>query len=199
MTSDRRPEPGSPWANHCPDAFPREWLTSGTLPAEFTRPATGDEADLITGRMTVDEYLRRTGKTASPSPRVPTTGKPRGKGKPSPVVKKLFGLNKFLDGLRDREPKLYPLAVVVWCWLWRCERDGRASTSERKLAERFGVTRKTVRLQLRALTDAGFLTLVKLGMRDHSPSIYAVRPVPKKPTSTDVPPDVNLESHEGSL
>jgi hypothetical protein len=48
--TDRRPEPGSPWARHYPDAWPREWLDrSGELPTGFTRAADPREADLITG------------------------------------------------------------------------------------------------------------------------------------------------------
>lgn len=188
MTAARRPEPGSPWARHCPHAFPREWVTGGSLSAGFARPATGDEADLITGRMPEAEFRRRTGKTGPPSPRVPTTGKTRGKGKPSPVVRKLFGWNRFLDGLRDREPKLHPLAVAIWAWLWRCERDGRARASERRLAERFGVGRGSIRARVRELLDGGFLSVVRWGVHGRSPTVYRVRPTPRKPTST---PDVN--------
>ena len=195
--TDRRPAPGSPWAKLCPDAFPREWVTGGKLPDGFARPASTYEADLITGRMGEAEYLRRTGKAGTPAPAPPGKAEGKGKRKPSPVVKKLFGWNKFLDGLRDREPKLHPLAVAVWCWLWRCEKDGRARASERKLAERFGVERKTVRRHLRALTAAGFLAVVEVGRRDHSPTVYRVRPVPKKPTSTDAEPDAALDAEQG--
>ena len=200
--TDRRPEPGSPWAKHCPDAFPREWLTGGKLPAGFARPATAYEADLITGRIKEAEFLRRTRKAGTRSPAAPGSkpgrGKGRGKRKPSPVVRKVFGWNKFLDGLADREPRLHPLAVAVWCWLWKCEKDGLARATERKLAERFGVARKTVRRHLRTLTEVGFLAVVEVGRRDHSPTVYRVRPVPKKPNSTDAEPDANLDPDEGS-
>ena len=181
--TDRRPEPGSPWARHCPDAFPREWLDGARqLPAGFARPATVDEADLITGRVKEAEFLRRTGKAGTPSPAAPV--KAQGKGKPSPVVRKLFGWNRFLDGLRDREPKLRPLAVSVWCWLWRCEKGGLARATERKLAGRFGVGRDTIRRHLRTLTDAGFLAVVRRGVHGRSATVYRVRLTPKKPTST---------------
>ena len=187
-----RPEPGSPWAKHCPDAFPRAWVTGGKLPDGFARPATVDEADLITGRVKEAEFLRRTGKVPpSPAPPVKKTGK--GKRKPSPVVRKLFGWNRFLDGLAGREPKLHPLAVGIWCWLWRCEKDGLARATERKLAERFGVERKTVRRHLRTLTDAGFLGVLRIGRRDHSPTVYRVRPVPKNGTAPDAGPGADLD------
>ena len=116
-----------------------------------------------------------------------------GKRKPSPVVRKLFGWNRFLDGLRDREPKLRPLAVSVWCWLWRCEKGGLARATERRLAERFGVGRGSIRARLRELLDAGFLAVVVVGRRDHSPTVYRVRPVRKKPTSTDAEPGADLD------
>ena len=180
----RRPEPGSPWAKHCPDAYPREWMDGGELPAGF-RPATTYEADLITGRAGEGAYLRRTGKPAPSPPPVP---KPAKRRKPSPVVRKLFGWNRFLDGLTKRETRLHPLAVAVWCWLWRCEKDGHARTSERKLAGRFGVVRDTIRKRLRELTEAGFIRVVKRGVHGRSATVYRVRSVVKKPkTCTPVP------------
>lgn len=187
--TDRRPEPGSPWAKHCPDAFPREWVTGGKLPDGFTRPASTYEADLITGRIKEAEFFRRTGKAVTPSPVAPTKTQGKGRRKPSPVVRKLFGWNKFLDGLAGREPRLHPLAVAVWCWLWRCEKDGRARATERKLAERFGVERKTVRRHLRTLTDAGFLAVARRGVHGRSATVYRIRPTPKKSTPT-ADPDV---------
>ena len=43
---DRRPEPGSPWARLCPDAWPREWLDERReLPPGFTRAADPLEAE----------------------------------------------------------------------------------------------------------------------------------------------------------
>ncbi|OWK35543.1 GntR family transcriptional regulator [Fimbriiglobus ruber] len=179
----RRPEPGSPWERHCPVAFPREWLDGARqLPAGFVRPASTYEADLITGRMTEAEFLRRTGKAAPPSPAAP--GKKTRKGKPPPVLRKLAGWNRFLDGLAGREPRLHPLAVAVWCWLWKCERDGSALASERRLAERFGVGRDNLRARLRELLDEGFLVVIQKGVHGRSATEYRVRPTPKKPTST---------------
>src|SRR5687768_13139867 len=52
------PEPGSPWARYCPDAWPREWLgPAGELPPGFSRPAEPLEADLITRRLTEAGFL----------------------------------------------------------------------------------------------------------------------------------------------
>ena len=177
--TDRRPEPGSPWERHCPDAFPREWVTGGTLPAGFTRPASTYEADLIAGKMTEAEFLRRTGKAGTPSPAAPGKGQRKGKRKPSPVVRKLKGWNRFFDESQFHEPRLTPLAVALWCWLWRCEQKGVAKTSERMLAKRFGAGRTSIRTKLRELEHAGFLELKHRGMRDHSATIFWVRPAPK--------------------
>lgn len=189
--TDRRPEPGSPWAKHCPDAFPREWVTGGKLPDGFARAATGYEADLIAGRIKEAEFLRRTGKVA-PSPVSPSTpgtntrgkGRDRGKRKPSPVVAKLLAWNRFLDGLRDHEPRLHPLAVALMCWLLRCAKDGKARASERRLADRFGVGRDTIRRHLRTLADAGFLAVARRGVHGRSATVYRIRPVPKVPKTT---------------
>lgn len=174
----RRPEPGSPWERHCPDAFPREWLDGGELPAGFTRPASTFEADLIAGRMGEAEFLRCTGKPSSPSP-----APAKRKRTVPPVVRKLLGWNRFLDALTRREPRLHPLAVALWCWLWRCERKGFARTSERKLAERFGVGRSTVRARLADLRAAGFLAVARRGTFTRSATVYRVRPTPNVPTT----------------
>jgi hypothetical protein len=120
------------------------------------------------------EFLRRTGKPSPPSP-APS----KRKRKVPPVVRKLFGWNRFLDALTRREPRLHPLAVAVWCWLWRCERDGFARTSERKLAERFGVGRGSVRARLTELREAGFLAVARRGTFNRSATVYRVRPVAK--------------------
>jgi len=183
----QRPEPGSPWAKHCPDAAPRAWIVAGKLPDGFTRPATPDEAELILGRIREAEFLRRTGKAGTPSPVVAGTKPPRkghGKGKPSPVVAKLLAWNRFLDGLRDHEPRLHPLAVALMCWLLRCAKDGKARASERRLADRFGVGRDTIRRHLRTLADAGFLAVARRGVHGRSATVYRIRPVPKVPKTT---------------
>ena len=180
---DKRPEPGSAWERHCPDAWPRSWLDNGMMPDGFTRPATQDESDLITGRISERLFLHRTGKLAPscvPSSS-PTKKATAGKRKLSPVMRKLFGWNRFLDALANREPRLHPVAVALWCWLWRCERKGHARASERKLAARFGVCRDNIRSRLDELTEAGFLTVARRGVHGKTSTIYRIRPVPKKP------------------
>src|SRR6185312_10387626 len=118
----RSPEPDSPWARHCPDAWPREWLDgAGALPAGFTRPAGPHEADLITGRITEAAFLAATGRhSVKPLPR------PKGKRKSSPVVAKILGYRRFFETFPFLNPRLSAGAAAVWCWLWTCERKGHA-------------------------------------------------------------------------
>ena len=161
-----RPEPGSAWARNCPEAFPREWLAGSTsLPEGFARIATGKEADLICGRITEDAFL---GRKPAPPPK-------KGKKTVNPVVRKVKGYRIFFEGLEAREPRLSPLAVAVWCWLWTCESEGEARTTERPLEKRFGSTRKTIRSRLRELEAAGYLELRSRGRMGRTPTVYRVR------------------------
>ncbi len=169
----KRPEPGSAWQRHCPDAYPRDWLTGKReLPDGFTRPATSIEADLICGRVSEVRFLASRPGSAPPST---PPAKPKKMGKPSPVVLKIFGYNRFFTALSKREPRFSPLAVALWCWLWRCEKDGLARTSERRLEDRFGTSRKTIRKALRALEEAGFLKLIRKGQWNRRSTVYRVR------------------------
>jgi len=168
----RRPEPGSPWARHCPDAWPREWLDErGELPPGFTRAAAPREADLITGRMTEAAFLAATTRPGSPS----VTHSPRSCGKLSPVVRKVFGYRRFLDALANLNLRLSPGAVALWCWLWTCERKGYARCSVRKLANRFRVHSSTATRGLAELRAAGFVRVVRRGRAGVSPSVVRAR------------------------
>lgn len=175
------PEPGSPWERFCPDAFPFEMLDSvgGKLPSGFRRFASDAEADLITGRITEEQFREaRSGKPTPFSKSASST-----KRKPSAVVKKLFAANRFADGLMKHEPRLSPLAVAVWFWLWRCERKGLSRCSVVKLANRFGVSRRTVQRALCELRERGFIRLVRRGRPPRTPSVYRLRSIPKPSSS----------------
>lgn len=109
-------------------------------------------------------------------------------------MRKLGGWNRFLDHLAKRERPLSPLAVALWCWLWRCERKGLARATERRLANRFHVGRSTIRARLRELMEAGFLTVVRRGKRNRTPTIYRIRP---QVTGSEIDPLQGLKStHE---
>ena len=175
--SERRPEPGSPWARHCPDAWPREWLDERReLPPGFARPATRLEADLITGRVTEAGFLAASGRAPV---RVPAPRRD-GKRKPNAVVAKVLGYRRFFDGLPALEPRLSPGAVAVWCWLWTNERKGLSRYSVRKLAERFrsGLTATVSRLK--ELREAGFLKTVRRGRTGRTCTVVRVRPTPRR-------------------
>ncbi len=178
-----RPEPGSTWQRHCPHAWPRPWLENGKKPDGFTRVATPEEFDLIAGRIGEAEFL---GKTRRRRPSSSPPQSPRSKRKPTPVVLKLFGWNQFFDSSGELEPRLPPLAVAVWCWLQLRTREGLATTSERQLEARFGVTRKTLRTSLRALEAVGYLELRTRGRWNQSPTVYSVRSAPRSGVKTDI-------------
>jgi hypothetical protein len=135
--NDRQPEPGSPWARHCPDAWPREWLDErGELPPGFSRAADPREADLIIGRVTEVAFLHAatlSHRTVRPRTKAPSSPPhpPRSRRKGNPVVAKLLGSRRFFDALPNLEPRLSPGAVAVWCWLWTCAKKGRARCSAR--------------------------------------------------------------------
>ncbi len=178
--TDRTPAPGSPWATHCPEAWPREWLDdSRELPLGFTRPADPLEADLITGRLTEAAFLHTTGRGVS-RPATPSSHS-EGKRRPNPVVAKLLGYRQFLDALPDLKPRLSAGAVATWCWLWTCERKGLSRCTVRKLAKRFDNGKSTAERWLAELREAGFIRIVRRGRTGTTPSVVRVRPIPPRP------------------
>jgi hypothetical protein len=179
VTPERRPAPGSAWARHCPDAWPREWLDhSGELPPGFLRAADRHEADLIAGRTTEPAFLLATGRAApaaTPSPR-PQPGKGS-----NPVVEKVLGYRRFFEALAVRKKRLSPGAVALWCWLWTCERKGQARSTVRAIGERFGVSKSTAARWLVELRKAGFVRTVLRGRVGRSASVVRVFPSPGAP------------------
>ncbi len=171
----RRPEPGSAWERHCPEAFPRGWLAGDReLPDGFTRAATGPESELITGTIAEAAYLAATQKP--PQAVRPVRKKRR---KVNPVVRKIRGYRQFFDGLVGRANRLSPLAALLWLWLWNCEKDGVAMTSERKLSQRFGVGRTALRRRLHELEQAGYMQVIERGTRNRRPTLYRLSPSAK--------------------
>jgi len=187
-----RPTPGSPWARHCPEAWPREWLVNGKMPPEFTRPATQDEADLITGRISEARFLYYTGKRSNPSPlpastahnAAPSSNAPtrqskrqrrRGRSERNALVERVRGYRQFFEAVATLDPPLSPGAVTVWCWLWTCTRKGQAKYTVRRLAERFGVVPSTVSRWVGELTNAGFVETMRRGKPGRSATIVRIR------------------------
>jgi DNA-binding transcriptional ArsR family regulator len=182
-----RPEPDSPWARYCPEAWPREWLVQGRMPDGFTRPATQDEADLITGRISERLFLWRTGRLTAPSPHARTDAASAGpardpnrrsarrgrSAKRNALVERVTGQRQFFEAATELE--LSAGAIAVWCWLWTCTRKGQARYTVRRLAERFGVVPSTVSRWVSELTNAGFVETVRRGKPGRSATIVRVR------------------------
>ena len=121
---------------------------------------------------------------ASPARAAAAPGRVRetkGSRKPNPVVRRLFGYRRFFARLPSLEPRLTPGAIAIWAWLWTsADRRGRVRTSERRLAERLGMARGTVRRRLIELVEAGFVALVRRGKHGCSATIYRIRATPKR-------------------
>ena len=133
MSTDR-PTPGTPWATHCPDAYPVEWYDAhglSALPAGFTRFATDEEAALITGKLPVGEFRR---VRDIPSARASAQGRP--KRKRTDVGQRFRDLSTFLRGPhRD----LTPTARSVWLCVYTFTENGCAIVTQTKMAEFGGV------------------------------------------------------------
>lgn len=140
-----------------------------------------------------DDDTEATPPRPAPGPKRPT----QGKRKPNAVVSKLLGFRHFFETAAKLDPRLHPLAVAIWAWLWTCAKDGRVRTSERRLAVRFGVGRNSIRSRLRDLERIGFLELIRKGKRNQSATIYKVRPKPKTGSETD-PQEGLRQTHEYS-
>ena len=192
MTTEFRPDrptPGSPWARHSPEAWPREWLVRGRMPDGFTRPATQDEADLITGRISERLFLWRTGRLTVPSPDARTdaasSGPARDHGRQSAkrgrsakrnaLVNKTLGYRRFFAAVAALDEPLSVGAVAVWCWLWTCERKGRDKFTTRKLAQRFHVDQSTATRWMGELARVGLIEMVRRGKPGRSATIVRVR------------------------
>ena len=183
-----RPEPGSLWARYCPEAWPREWLVRGRMPDGFTRPATPDEADLITGRISERLFLWRTGRLTNPSPRADTDAasgrtrdrnrKPARRGrsaKRNALVERVLGYRRFFNTMTALDEPLSVGAVAVWCWLWTCAKAGRAKLTTRKLAQRFRVGQSTATRWTGELARVGLIETLRRGKPGRSATIVRVR------------------------
>ena len=123
----------------------------------------------------------------SPIDSAPARQKP--KGKPTSASNRnsrnrFAAVNAFLDVSARTLP---PSACLVWVLLWRDTKpEGLARTSQQDMAERLGLTVKTVKLALRTLRAAGLLEVVHRGRIGAGPSVYRLfstrEQTPKKGT-----------------
>lgn len=165
MTTDP-PPPGSPWAAHCPDAFPADWfdaLNLSAMPPGFTRFATAEELAVIAG--VAPEKPKRT-------PRLHHTALSSGRKKASG---RFEVLNAFVDVTMRT---LSRAEIAVWNCLYRDTKpDGTARTAQTDLARRAGCDERTARRAVSALEKRGLLTVVRKGRLGCGPTTYVVKAV----------------------
>ncbi|QDV25336.1 helix-turn-helix domain-containing protein [Aureliella helgolandensis] len=102
-----------------------------------------------------------------------TKNKPKGKGT---APDRFRILNAFVDfSLRE----LTRNEIAVWMVLFRDTRKGTATVSQKFIAERCGISERTVRRMVLQLVNAGLLVVVRRGGIAVGASTYKVIPVTK--------------------
>lgn len=102
------------------------------------------------------------------------TGKPS--KQPKDGAARFRVLNDFVDVALSSIPKT---DAVVWLVLYRDTRDGVARTSQRDIARRTGLCRRTVVSCVQRLRDAGLLAVEHQGGLTGGMSVYRVKGIPK--------------------
>jgi hypothetical protein len=175
MTTER-PEPGSAWADHCPDAFPVEWfdaLQLSALPAGFNRFATDEEAALIVGIITPAEFEQRWDRPPQTTP----PGSPeqrsrrRSGGNRTAVRQRFRDLSTFV---RTVHANLTPTQRAIWLAVFAFSENGRAIVTQATLARVAGVTVRAVQKAIPGLTAKGILDVLEKGKPGRS-SVYRYR------------------------
>ncbi|EMI52186.1 helix-turn-helix domain-containing protein [Rhodopirellula sallentina] len=70
--------------------------------------------------------------------------------------------------------------LLVWLTLYRDTREGVATTSQRDIANRCGIDRKTVERSIASLIDRGLLIVVKSGGFRRGSASYRVLPMSRE-------------------
>ncbi|MCD0459208.1 helix-turn-helix domain-containing protein [Roseiconus lacunae] len=83
-------------------------------------------------------------------------------------------LNAFVD---FTAAELRRSELLVWMTLYRDTRNGTAATSQRDIAKRSGLNRKTVERSIASLVERGLLRVVYSGGFQRGPARYVVLPV----------------------
>ena len=169
MTTDP-PAPGTPWALHCPDAYPFEWsvaLGLSAFPPGFARFATDAEAAVITGKVPYAGPPRRRVPPSLPPARSRKGSRP----KRADVGERFRDLSAFIRGPhRD----LTPTARAVWFCVYTFTQDGRAIVTQAKMAEYGGVSVRSVKTAVKTLAKCGLLEVLERGRPGRS-SVYRYR------------------------
>ncbi len=178
------PEPGSVWARRFPDAYPHEWYVQQkleSLPTGFTRLATREEADLITGRISEEEYARRDARPASSpsdggegggrSVRPSRSRKPRASQRES-VAKRFKDLSEFV---RQTHAELTPSERSVWLAVFNFTKGGIATVTQATMAKIANANVRSIKRAVAGLVRRGLLEIVEQGRPGRS-SVYRYRP-----------------------
>jgi len=91
------------------------------------------------------------------------------------LVRRVLGYRQLFNAVAALDEPLSVGAVAVWCWLWTCERKGRAKFTTRKLAQRFGVDQSTATRWTGELARVGLIEMVRRGKPGRSATIVRVR------------------------
>ena len=75
--------------------------------------------------------------------------------------------------------------AVVWLILFRDTRDGVATTSQKSIARRAGISDRAVRKALGRLNDKGLVKIVRRGRIGAGASTYRIRALPPDRTGTN--------------
>lgn len=90
-------------------------------------------------------------------------------------------LNAFVDFTAG---ELRRAELLVWITLYRDTRDGVATSSQRDIAKRCGVSRKTVERSIVSLMERDLLILVKQGGYRQGSASYRVLPMSREKLDT---------------
>jgi len=97
-----------------------------------------------------------------------------GSARRNALVRRMVGYRRFFDTVTKLKSPLSPGAIAAWCWLWTCERKGRARLSVRRLAKRFSASKSSAQRWLAELERAGLIRTIRSGRYEHSATVVAV-------------------------
>ena len=120
-------------------------------------------------------------QAARPTPAAKSKHRTRS-AKRNALVRRVLGYRQFFNAVAALDEPLSAGAIVVWCWLWTCERKGRARLSVRRLAQRFGVNKSSTQRWVDELEHAGLLQVIRRGRHGRSATVVAVYYSPRQQT-----------------
>lgn len=171
MTTNR-PDQDSAWARHCGEAYPHEWFIALKLlgmPHGFTRLATPEEENLITGKVTEAEFVNRSKPPFVPPSASteqgtrPTRSDKRSKRKGSRTKGAGARFKDLSEFVRLRAAALTKAELAVWIAVFNFAQGGTATVTQAKLAKIAGTTERTIKRAVASLVQRGLLEIVERG------------------------------------